>query len=460
MNVKTIEGRSIQAALAEARRVLGDEVVLLDSVPARDDRPARVTVMLDAAPADATPERRRSVGHTVPTRQGASAQASRRTPERRASTERAANRRTAQPAGGRGEQVSDGTGGLVDVMEDSPIDVQGLAERMRQLTASARRTQDPARGDLFPKTGAAANDSPPPSSSADLEALLESQLRVLHDRLETMERRFGGAVIGAGHRWAAHPLYAQLLERGMAASTLTKVFDQLAEHGYDPETDQEKLQWALAQELLRRLQHTAPSKQTTGTQLLIGPSGSGKTSLLLKLALHPQFFARRQPAVIVIEPDPERESLHHSPLELFRRHGLPAQSVQTEDEMREALRRVQSFDQLLIDTPPLPVRPADARRMMQRLRRFVAPILPLHVQLVFNATRALGEFPPEVLTRLPLAPDALALTHLDEVLGWGRVAEWLLQFDLPVQHLTNGPHVPHSVRAFSPTWFVQSLLNL
>jgi len=451
MNVKTIEGRSIQAALAEARHQLGDDVVLLDSVPASDDRPARVTVMLDASPAQ-VPKRRRSPGYAAATRAAAHAA----TPANRASSAGQA----AQRAGGRGEQASDGTGGLVDVMEDSPIDVQGLAERMRHLTASARRTQDPARGDLFPKTGKAAAESPPAASSPDLEKLLESQLRVLHDRLETMERRFGGAVIGAGHRWAAHPLYGRLLENGMAASTLTKVFDQLAEHGYDPTTDHEKLQWALGQELLRRLQHTAPSKNTTGTQLLIGPSGAGKTSLLLKLAMHPQFFARRQPAVIVIEPDPEQESLHHSPLELFRRHGLPAQSVQTEDEMREALRRVQSFDQVLIDTPPLPVRTADARRMMQRVRRFVAPILPLHVQLVFNATRALDEFPPDALKRLPLAPDALALTHLDEVLGWGRVTEWLLQFDLPVQHITNGARVPNSVRAFSPTWFVQTVLDL
>ena len=246
----------------------------------------------------------------------------------------------------------------------------------------------------------------------------------------------------------------------MTAGTLTRVFDSLAEHGYDPSTADDKLQWALAQELLRRLQHTAPSKQAAGTQLLIGPSGSGKTSLLLKLALHPQFFARHRPAVIIIEPDPESESLHHSPLELFRRHGVPAQSVQTADEMEQALRRVQSFDHVLIDTPALPARAADARRMMNRIRRFVAPIMPLHVQFVFNATRALDEYPPETLDKLPVTPDAMALTHLDEVHGWGRIAEWLLQFELPVQHISNGERVPDSVAAFSPTWFVQSLMNL
>ena len=47
MKVKTLTGSSIQAALAEARRVFGDDVVLLESFPAQGDRPARITIMAD-----------------------------------------------------------------------------------------------------------------------------------------------------------------------------------------------------------------------------------------------------------------------------------------------------------------------------------------------------------------------------------------------------------------------------
>ncbi len=49
MNIKTIIGASIHAALAEARRLLGDDVVLLESVPPSGSEPARVTVMVDDA---------------------------------------------------------------------------------------------------------------------------------------------------------------------------------------------------------------------------------------------------------------------------------------------------------------------------------------------------------------------------------------------------------------------------
>ena len=49
MQIKTITGASIHAALAEARRLLGDDVVLLESVPPSGSEPARVTVMVDDA---------------------------------------------------------------------------------------------------------------------------------------------------------------------------------------------------------------------------------------------------------------------------------------------------------------------------------------------------------------------------------------------------------------------------
>src|SRR5215216_417064 len=56
MQIKTLLGNSIQDALAEARALLGDDVVLLESHPARDGQPARITVMLDeAAPAAPAP---------------------------------------------------------------------------------------------------------------------------------------------------------------------------------------------------------------------------------------------------------------------------------------------------------------------------------------------------------------------------------------------------------------------
>ncbi len=70
MKIQTITGSSIQAALAEARRLLGDDVVLLESVPPAGSEPARITVMIDTSAAqqasEPAPETRRAVGESVP----------------------------------------------------------------------------------------------------------------------------------------------------------------------------------------------------------------------------------------------------------------------------------------------------------------------------------------------------------------------------------------------------------
>ena len=47
MNIKTLTGSSIHSALIEARRIFGDDVVLLESIPAEGESLARITVMID-----------------------------------------------------------------------------------------------------------------------------------------------------------------------------------------------------------------------------------------------------------------------------------------------------------------------------------------------------------------------------------------------------------------------------
>ncbi|MEX0601366.1 MAG: flagellar biosynthesis protein FlhF, partial [Rhodothermales bacterium] len=94
------------------------------------------------------------------------------------------------------------------------------------------------------------------------------------------------------------------------------------------------------------------------------------------------------------------------------------------------------------------------------VKRLVDPILPLRIQLVVNATRSLHDFDVDTVRGLPLRPEALALTHLDETPGWGRVAEWLIALEMPVQFVSTSPAVPDGVISFSPSWFVEEMMKL
>lgn len=458
MHTKSITAPTIHAALVEARRQFGDDVVLLESIPPHGNEPARVTVMIDQ------PVARRTPATTAPTTApkpkpmprlgfGYTAGAAQSTVA--ALRERAA-------AGGAAE--ADGEV-LTAVAAPPPSGPQSFPRPGGVEPGSGRLVRrSGGRGRLFDAPGQDAQALVPSSAAyampslEAMEDLFETQLARIHARIDALDRRVDPMLIGTSHRWTAHPLFGALLDHGFRSSTVTRVFDRLADKGLDPADDDDNLKWAVAQELRRLLDVTAP-KQSTGTQVFVGPSGAGKTALILKLAKHPSFFGRHRTTVIAVAPDDD-DLLFQSPVDLFRRFDLPTQSVRTPEEMERALQRVQTFDQILIDTPPLPTDQAAARQHLLRLRRLLAPVVPLHVQFVLNATRALDTFDTEYLQQLPLAPSAVAVTHLDEAGTWGRVAEWLLQIGLPVQFAATSPRITDGAVAFSPSWFVETMLSL
>lgn len=449
MQTQQVTGPTIQAALKEARRRFGDDVVLIESMPPEENQPARITVMVDTAlPASKQPSTPSgppgSSGPHKPARALGYGPGM-----RKYTTSSSEGTAAASP-----EKASDAS---VDVALDTPPQPNSNEGTNSPPGGNGLRSlSSPGRNRIFSSDARPSTSGDASSSTAD--RLLEAQLQHLHSRLESMERRFGGALIGSTQRWMANPLFAELMDQGLRPATITKLFDRLVDRGFEPESDPEDLRWAAAQELRRMLNVKTP-KRSAGTVLVVGPSGAGKTSLLLKLATHEQFFARRQPTVISIVPD-DRSIPYQNPAELYRTFGVPVQNVCTEGEMDQALDRAEGFEQILIDTPPLPTQEETARTMLRRIKCLVSPLMPLQVHLILSAARNLHDFDTDFLHRLPLQPDAVALTHLDESSRWGHVAEWLLEIGKPIQFVSTGSRVPEGVEAFSPTWYVEEMLAL
>ena len=451
MKVKTLTGPSIHAALMEARRVLGDNVVLLESVPAQGDEPARITVMTDATTAAPAQPKQQEVATATP-RYGYSQ-------ARQRNTARAMAAAAGVGAGDADLPERPATDGEVHIPfapTEAPTSFGPMVYTPGTQGDGMGQAGSGGRNQLFPVPQ---ETSFLPAPANQLEELLEAQLKTIHERLETLDRRFESAIIGASQRWIAHPLFTKLLRQGMRPATVSKFFEALVTKGHDPDAPRKEIRWALAQEIRDALHMTVP-KRFSGTTLFIGPSGAGKTTLMLKAATHPNFFGRHNVMVISIMPEDVRALPYQDPADFFRNFGVPVQSVSNEEEMKRALEQGQAFDQLLIDTPPMPVHPVAARKMLLYLKRLIEPFMPLQIHLVLNATRALEDFSPEYLNRMPLQPDALALTHLDETASWGRIAEWMMQIQKPVQYASSSARVPDGVGAFSPTWFVEEMMKL
>lgn len=441
MDVKTLTDSSIQAALAKARDQLGEDVVLVESTPATDDAPARIAVMVDAPAGAGSTAGRRSV--PKPSVEEA--------PPQNAAADQATEVAGGAPDGYGAASTADlpsGNGSTDRIPEGFP------EEPLRPGDGTPEDAADTGRGAVFPASS---------RESADAAEHTASREEMVEARLDLLENRLGGLGAGGGlsaRRWVAHPLFATLLDEGMRPKTVKTLFEDLSERGLDPDrSGSEELRWALAQVICHRIQVAVPDR--SGAPLaLIGPSGAGKTSLLLKLAAHDRVLAGRPPTILHLLPDERPNTAYQNPTALYRRFGLPVQSVRSEDDMATALGRIDHFGQVLIDTPPLPLPLADARARLRRFDRLLRPLRSLDVHFVLNATHALDSIDPEVLPQLPLAPRATALTHLDEARRWGRVAEWLVHIDLPIQFVSTGPSVPEGAQVFSLKWFVEDVMDL
>lgn len=437
MNVKTVTGATLQMALQEARRLFGDHVVLLESIAPSQGQPARITVLAD----DRTPA-------------AVSAQA------------------PALVAADGGSNTL--AGSRFDARDDQEDAYPALPLATR--VAQNNPTQNP-RGRFYPapeprRTAAAiapaAPVAPAPAAIApqqntamvttQIERMLETFVQRMHARIEALEERLERQAPAPLHRFSPHPLFAGLVQSGMSPEMALPLFDSLLTQGLGPDADEMTIRWGLAAELRRRLECTSPHR-AVGTQVFIGHSGAGKTSLILRLATHPGYYGRRRPAVLVVGPEERTgEVAVHGRTEMYTQFGVPAMRVSTPEEMADAVDRLQRFDQLLIDTPPLPRRPDQQKRAMLSLREILEPVMPLQTTAVFSATSALDGLSGAALDRWLIPPDAIALTHVDEVMGWGRVAEWLLRLQKPVRYATVGPQVPHDIVAYNPAWFVEEML--
>lgn len=186
---------------------------------------------------------------------------------------------------------------------------------------------------------------------------------------------------------------------------------------------------AALETLLAQTQPTVPSPARRPALVLVGPAGSGKTSLALRLGQAPALVGAAAPAVLVVAPE---EGLFIDPASAFWGTGVPVAVVRTEADVREALATFADADRIVVDTPSLPLQPERARPLVERLATLLAPLAPLDVHFVADASRP-ATLSAEAVAALGLRPDALALTRLDEAdeataQAWHDRLGWPLHF--------------------------------
>ncbi len=174
---------------------------------------------------------------------------------------------------------------------------------------------------------------------------------------------------------------------------------------------------------------------------LVGPTGVGKTTTVAKLAANFRLKEKRRVGLITVD------TYRIAAVEQLRTYAdiieLPMQVVSSPREMREAVRRMDDLDLVLIDTAGRS--PRDEIRLKE-LNAFLSEASADEVHLTVSAAASPRALEQTAERFAEVGANALILTKLDEACGLGGALPLLRNSRLPVSYVTDGQKVPDDIQ--------------
>jgi len=294
------------------------------------------------------------------------------------------------------------------------------------------------------------------SGSADNSDVMD-EIRSLSTKLDQLEAMLSEHIISPSLRYLTHPVYQQLLQKGVTASDISMWFREVLGEGIDPESESNSFAKRIARILRRRFPNgVASSHKPKKFSAFYGDSGAGKTTLIMKLAS--RAIADNQRIALISLYDHEDEKL--SKLGVFaQQNGIDHFFIGTRESVEPVLKKLQSYDRILIDTPSLGHLVDEIVKTASSIQKFMAQLPDFESHLVINAKLNSGFFNEEYLSKYPLKPDYLAVCHLDQVSVWGHLLTLFNSIKSTPQYLTTGPQLRGDIITYTPEWFANKILN-
>lgn len=247
--------------------------------------------------------------------------------------------------------------------------------------------------------------------------------------------------------------YLALTEQAVSAEIADEIVGRVRDELSAPElADAEIVRETMLRQIAKLIPAAGdsplPRRPADGRPLtiaLIGPTGVGKTTTLAKLAAAAKLRHGRSVGLVTTD------TYRIAAVEQLRTYadiiGLPLKVVASPGEMRGALESLSGCDVVLIDTAGRSQH--DGERLAD-LRAFLDEADPHETHLVLSTTSAEPVMLRAAERFAELGPNRLILTKLDEAVNFGVLLSVTRAAEMKLSYVTTGQEVPDHIEAGRP----------
>ncbi len=256
--------------------------------------------------------------------------------------------------------------------------------------------------------------------------------------------------------------YLQLLEGEVAAEIADEVVGKVRDELSPSELSDDEI---VRTTIVRHLAGMIPSESDVPrspraddgrplTIALIGPTGVGKTTTVAKLAA--AYKLRHGKKVGLVTSDTYRIAAVDQLRTYAEIIGLPLKVVLTPTDMTAVCESLADCDVILIDTAGRS--PSDAGRL-DELRQFIAAARPHQTHLVLSSTTSQNVMLDAAARFASVRPDRVIFTKLDEAVNFGVLVTVARRIALRLSYVTTGQEVPDHIELGRPDRLARLVLD-
>jgi len=315
-----------------------------------------------------------------------------------------------------------------------------------------------AAGAAPPRAAAAPSSLNGPAAAPKWNDKVSGQLDDLQSMLQELCRRSRSAGQGDLPE-ALFRLFTDLIDADLGEDVARELVERVRGEAPGGELpDPLLLKARIARMIEAEISVAGPIGLTPGRRrlvALVGPTGVGKTTAIAKLAANYRLKENRSVGLITVD------TYRIAAVEQLRTYAeiidLPMQVVSTPREIREAARRLEGLDLVLMDTAGRS--PRDGIKI-QELKAFLTEAGADEVHLVLSMVAGAGALRQTAERFAAVGSTALILTKLDEAAGLGNLLPVLRTSHLPLSYLTNGQNVPDDIETATSARLARLVLGL